>query len=596
MWPWGHLVVGYVFYSLLAYLRSWRIDGYVVFVVALGTQLPDLIDKPLAWAFGVLPSGRSLAHSLIIAILVVVLVIVYYHQRNRPLLGVGFGVGYLSHLVADGAYYLPSKQYEYYSYLFWPFVSQPSYSTEPSFVAHFLSIDPGPYFLLQFGLVGATFGLWLWQSTPGISLGTAKLRGKKPRTSDVPLRTVKEKANPDVGEFDTKAIRRPSSAGCEQLITGTRGKAPTLSVVIPTLNEQESIENCLEEIKAATAELEILTEIIVADNSTDGTAEIARDRGAIVVTPDDIGYGYACRYAFEYARGEYVAVCNAGGTYDFEELTDLLEAAFSSDADFILGTRFNGLIRLGAMSPFGYFWNSVLRAGLWVFYRLQLTDVRSGFRVIRRDCLNGLDLRANGTEFSSELLLEATGHGLTIIEVPVSYYKSAGKARLDSFQEGWHHVRFMLMNAPGYLFLFPGAVFGFLGVMLLPLSLLNSSVGAISFGRHFLSVSSVLIIIGYQLLALAMFARRIGNSMRMPADPVTGWLVEAVQLRHVASAGALMITASSIYALYVLSRWVAGENGMFPVLVLDIVAGTFMILGVQMVVSSMMISMVDNTD
>jgi glycosyltransferase involved in cell wall biosynthesis len=571
MWPWAHLVVGYVLYSLPASIRSWRTDGYVVFVVALGTQFPDLIDKPLAWTLSVLPSGRSLAHSLSIAIPIILLVAAYYYQRDRPLLGTGFGIGYFSHLIADGAYYIPSGQYEYYSYLLWPFVPQPSYPTEPSLAAHLLNVDPGPYFFLQLGLVGATLGLWVWQSTPGISEGTAKLRNETPRTSDVPLGATSEEAA-DTDGFAYTAVRQPSPVDCEQLVTGTRHEAPTLSVVIPTLNERETIGSCLEQIKSAITELGIQTEVIVADNSTDETAEIAADRGAIVVTPDEVGYGYACRYAFEYARGEYVAVGNGSGTYDFEELTRLLEAAFDNDTDLVLGSRFSGTIRLGAMSPLSYLWDLLLRSGMWAFYRLHLTDARSGFRVIKRDRLTDLDLRADGTEFGSELLLEAKGHGLTIAEVPITYSKRGGKARLDSFQEGWHHVRFMLMNAPGYLFLLPGLLLGFLGFALLPLSLLEMSFGPLSFGRHFLAVSSVLILVGYQFFALAIFARKRGNSVRMPADPVTGWLVETIRLRHVASGGALAIAASGAYALYVLVRWLAGKNGMLPVLVWDIVA------------------------
>lgn len=169
MWPWGHFVFGYLAYSGFARLSSMRpFDGYTVLFVALGTQLPDIVDKPLAWTFHVLPSGRSLAHSLFAAVFLSILLGGYCRRRGRPELGIAFAIGYLSHLLGDGISYLFSGEYAYLSYLGWPLLPPPPYGDEGGFLIHLRDIEPTPLFALELAVVATLFlAVWVGDGAPG---------------------------------------------------------------------------------------------------------------------------------------------------------------------------------------------------------------------------------------------------------------------------------------------------------------------------------------------------------------------------------------------------------------------------------------------
>lgn len=174
MWPWGHLAFGYVLYSTFIHLRERRPpDGHATVALAVGTQFPDLVDKPLAWSLGVLPNGRSLAHSLITAVLLVVLVEFLARRRGGRRIGTAFAVGYFSHLAGDALYPALAGDYLSLGFLAWPLLAPVEYGTEPSFLAHFaeLSLDSLVMFELGFGI--AVFLLWLADGVPGLGLVSA---------------------------------------------------------------------------------------------------------------------------------------------------------------------------------------------------------------------------------------------------------------------------------------------------------------------------------------------------------------------------------------------------------------------------------------
>lgn len=168
MWPWGHLAVGYLCYSFLS--RGWfdRPPGSgATLAVLVGTQFPDLVDKPLAWSFHLLPSGRSLAHSLLTASVVCLLVGAYLRRHDRPLLGLAFAVGYVSHLFADAILSLLEGQYRYVSYLGWPLLELPPVDPGIGFVERFASMEFTAFMLAQFVLVGLALALWSRDGRPG---------------------------------------------------------------------------------------------------------------------------------------------------------------------------------------------------------------------------------------------------------------------------------------------------------------------------------------------------------------------------------------------------------------------------------------------
>lgn len=169
MWPWGHLAVGYLLYTSLVRVRDGRSpDGPTVLLLAFGTQFPDLVDKPLAWGLGVLPSGRTLAHSLLAATIVVAVVYAYARHRDVPELAVAFGVGYLSHPFADALLPFLQGQTEYVAYLFWPLLGMPFYETEATVLASIGAFDLTVYGVAQVGLALLALAVWVADGTPGL--------------------------------------------------------------------------------------------------------------------------------------------------------------------------------------------------------------------------------------------------------------------------------------------------------------------------------------------------------------------------------------------------------------------------------------------
>jgi hypothetical protein len=176
MWPWGHLAVGYLLY--VAY-RRYRGDrpppGPATIVVAFGTQLPDLVDKPLAWSFEVLVSGRSLAHSWLVAAVVLAVAWWYLNQYRRLL--VPFAVGWFSHGAADALYSVAVWEPASLGYLLWPVTPAPSYDGDHSFLEHFMSLEPTPYFVVQVLLFGIAATVWYRDGCPGVDVVRAAVRG-----------------------------------------------------------------------------------------------------------------------------------------------------------------------------------------------------------------------------------------------------------------------------------------------------------------------------------------------------------------------------------------------------------------------------------
>jgi glycosyltransferase involved in cell wall biosynthesis len=372
---------------------------------------------------------------------------------------------------------------------------------------------------------------------------------------------------------------------------------PTLSVVLPTMNEAEGIGECLGAIHDAISELGVTAEIIVSDSSTDNTPDIAREHGATVVTPDKRGYGYAYRYAFEHARGEYVVMGDADTTYDFRELPQLFNRLTEEDADLVLGSRFAGDIKPGAMPALHqYLGNPALTAFLNRFYDAGVTDAHSGFRIIRRDVLESLALETDGMEFASEMIMAASAQGYTITEVPITYHERVGEATLDSFRDGWEHLRFMLVNAPGYLFSVPASILTVLGVLIMALAFFDVELtvggGPVWFGTRSMVAGSLLTIVGTQVGSLGVFSTLTTDPIRRPDDPPTEWILEHTTLERGAGVGLLLFGSGLGYALWIVTRWLQAGYDALPALTHDILAFTIVVLGIQILFGSFFIGSV----
>ena len=233
-----------------------------------------------------------------------------------------------------------------------------------------------------------------------------------------------------------------------------------LSIVIPALNEERTIAHCVGKALNAIAALDAAGEVVVADNgSTDRTRSVAESLGARVVPVEGRGYGLALRGGFSAARGRFLLMGDADGSYDFEECGPYLEK-LRAGCDLVVGNRFSGTIAPGAM-PFlhRYLGTPVLTAVMNLLFGVGLGDTNCGMRALRRDAFERLGLKADGMEFATEMLVKASLVGLKIAEVPCNLYKDLRDRppHLRTWRDGWRHLRFMLLFSPMGTFFFPGA-------------------------------------------------------------------------------------------------------------------------------------------
>lgn len=368
----------------------------------------------------------------------------------------------------------------------------------------------------------------------------------------------------------------------ELLVTADSSTEPVLSFVLPTMNEAEGIGICIDRILTAVEQLDLPTEIIISDSSTDRTPEIAAKRGARVVSPDKEGYGYAYRYGFEAANGEYVVIGDADTTYDFTELPKLFARLQETGADIVMGSRLNGTIKSGAMPPLHqYIGNPLLTWLLNAFYDADVSDAHSGFRIIRREVLADLELQTSGMEFASEMIMEAASRGYRIEEVPITYHERVGDATLESFRDGWRHVRFMLLNAPGYIFTVPAIGCMIVGVLTLGLSVGSVSLGGLAFGTYTAIAGSLLLILGYQLASLTVFSSATTSPIRPPRDKLTEWVRSGATVERGLVAGTGLFVVGGSYAIVAVGQWIASGYTLLPAVPPSMVAFSAIVLGIQ---------------
>lgn len=382
----------------------------------------------------------------------------------------------------------------------------------------------------------------------------------------------------------TTGYRRPDVD--DLLVQRDSERSPVLSVVMPTLDEEDGIAECIRKTKRAVESLNVTTEIIISDSSTDRTPTIARENGAIVVEPDEPGYGYAYRYAFERARGDYIAMGDADCTYDFSTIPKLMERILDG-ADIVMGSRLDGEIRPGAMPRLHeHVGNPALTKFLNAFYDAGVSDAHSGFRIFTREALDRLELETDGMEFASEMIMEAGARGLRIDEVPILYHERKGDATLESFRDGWRHVKFMLLNAPGYLFSIPGMLCSGLGAAVVLVALMNARIGSVFVGINSLIAGSLLFIVGYQIMSFGVFTTVAGDPIQMPRDPITTWIVDHVNLEQGVIFGIVVSAIGFGFAGLLIYEWVASGFTRLPTLRKDILAFTTIVIGMQTVFSS----------
>lgn len=284
-----------------------------------------------------------------------------------------------------------------------------------------------------------------------------------------------------------------------------------LSVVMPCLNEAETVATCVSKAVGCMAEHGIDGEVIVADNgSTDGSQRLATDAGARVVPIEDKGYGNALLGGIRAARGEYVIMGDADDSYDFTALLPFVEK-LREGAELVMGNRFAGGIAPGAMPPLHrYLGNPVLSFIGRLFFRSRAGDFHCGLRGFRRDSALALDLQSTGMEFASEMVVKATLRKQRITEVPTTLSPD-GRSRpphLRSWRDGWRHLRFLLLYSPRWLFLIPGIALILLGLIVgIPVGWGPVTIGEITFDVDTLVGASAMVVIGFQAVTFALLTK-----------------------------------------------------------------------------------------
>ena len=394
------------------------------------------------------------------------------------------------------------------------------------------------------------------------------------------------------GEHQSASVALSKEGETDNILLGPEsGVEPTVSVVMPTMNEGEGVETCIELVKDAVRQSGYSTEVVISDDSVDRTPEIAREAGAIVVEPDEPGYGYAYRYAFQHCRGDYIIIGDADTTYDFEQFPELLDPVVRDEADMVMGSRLEGEIRDGAMPPLHeYVGNPLLTKFLNVFYGAGVSDAHSGFRAFRADVLDELDLETAGMEFASEMIMAAGAQDLTIEEIPITYHEREGEATLESFQDGWRHVRFMLLNAPNYLFSVPGALMGLFGIGVMLAATYGVSIDGVTLGIHSAIAGSLFTLLAYQVASMGVFATLTSDPIQRPTDIVTTAVVEHMNLERMSTIGLLIFTAGAVYATWLVIRWASTGFQRLPMATGDVIAFTAIVVGAQTVFNAFFMS------
>lgn len=341
-----------------------------------------------------------------------------------------------------------------------------------------------------------------------------------------------------------------------------------LTILMPCLNEAETLAVCIRKARSFLARTGIAGEVVIADNgSTDGSQQIAIDEGARVVPVPRRGYGAALIGGIEAARGRYTIFGDADDSYDFERL-DAFVDALRTGRDVVMGNRFAGGIAPGAM-PFlhKYLGNPVLSAIGRLFFRVPTGDFHCGLRGFDTQRIRALGLNATGMEFASEFVVRAALAGYEIAEVPTTL-KPDGRSRpphLRTWRDGWRHLRFLLLYSPMWLFLLPGLLLvtvGIAGTLALLPGPLELSSGVV-LDTNTLLVANIAVIVGLQFITASVLARRYGERSGFLPIGKTGWRwVSGLTLEtFLLVAGALVLVG---FGTACAGFWMWSSNGFGP--------------------------------
>jgi hypothetical protein len=399
----------------------------------------------------------------------------------------------------------------------------------------------------------------------------------------------------------THAVQTQRPAG-EPAATALDTHSLELTILMPCLNEAETIATCVAKAQAFLARTSIAGEVLIADNgSSDNSVVLAQRGGARAIKVAERGYGAALRAGVTAARGRYVIMGDADDSYDFARL-DLFVAKLRDGCDLVMGNRFAGGIAPGAMPLLHhYLGNPVLSLLGRLFFHAKIGDFHCGLRGFRRDAILGLDLRTSGMEFASEMVVRAALAKLSIAEVPTTLAVD-GRSRpphLRTWVDGWRHLRFLLMFSPRWLFLYPGLALMVLGMIGTAALFRGPLMVSDDFGidGHTFLVCAIAILVGVQVVGFGVIARHFaGANGLLPRARMLERLLSIVSLERGLMIAVAIVWAGLAGAGWSLWQWALVEFGALtaPVVMRVLTFSLVLIaIGVQVAFSVFLLGVID---
>jgi glycosyltransferase involved in cell wall biosynthesis len=342
-----------------------------------------------------------------------------------------------------------------------------------------------------------------------------------------------------------------------------------VSIVMPCLNEADTLATCISKAQRALLDHNISGEIIVADNgSEDGSQEIAREFGARVINVSRKGYGSALRGGIEAARGRYVIMGDADDSYDFLEVPRFVEK-LREGYDLVQGCRLpsgGGRVMPAAMPLLHRWWGNPMFSSLArIWFRAPIHDVYCGLRGFTKELSSRLNQRCTGMEFATEMIIKASLYDVKIAEVPITLHPDGRKSHaphLRTFRDGWRTLRFFMMYSPRWLFLIPGILLVLLGVLGYGLAMPGVTLGRANFDAHTLLFSSLFILCGYQSILFSIFTKTYAVSEGlMPEDPRLSRFFQIINLERGIIIGLISLFIGVGLLLGAVYQWYAVSFG-----------------------------------
>lgn len=373
------------------------------------------------------------------------------------------------------------------------------------------------------------------------------------------------------------------------------------TILMPCLNEAETLEICIQKAQKSIHEHGLTAEVLIADNgSTDGSQEIAQKNGARVIDVATKGYGSALKAGIQNASGTYIIMGDADDSYNFSDLGPFIQK-LREGYDLVMGNRFAGGIEKGAMPALHrYLGNPVLSFIGRLFFKIPVRDFHCGLRGFRRQSVQELGLVCDGMEFASEMVVKAAKKNSRIAEVPTTLSPD-GRSRpphLNSWRDGWRHLKFLLIYSPRWLFLYPGLFLSGTGVI----ALMALYMGPVKlFGFH-LDIHTMLYaaantILGLQLIQVSMLTRQLGTKLNLfDSNRFLRIIRETITIELLIVLGVLTILAGTFWTIDALSVWKDQQFGvLYPTKTMRtvIMAVTLTISGVQILIYAFFASVID---